>query len=519
MLGNVQRMMCALSLLVGGVCLAQASVALASNPWPSDDLAQVRLRYGVTVRNGTEADTGPGLSYSGLSPNDFALNGWLWFLAGDHLGLTFGLQREGFSLINTVDNVRVASGSLLRGSVGPTGRIRLGPLRLEAAASYLFQQLPVFGTVAAPSFSTVQRHGILLAARGLAELGPVTLEGRFEYPLTLASVGRQVRSDGWGVGGGLRVQLFKTRVELFGTGFVKWGLLADVQWHQDSMSSTDSASPLATSQSVFRAGLALDLQWKDPRQDPELRTSRLNVRVRGESGPLGGAVVALTGPSGRRQAVTGVDGTASLGELDPGELLASASLEGYEAAESQVKLVGGDEVEVELVLNKEKPKVGGLAIKVVSFEGGTPVEATVDVNGVSSQTSPSGLLTLEGLTPGAISVTATAGGFNRGQEGVSVVAGRISELTITLVPETKRLPATLSGQVRSARGGKPVVAQLDIRELKEIINADRNGSFALKLPGGTYTISISATGFVTQTKTITVPDGDQVIFNVDLAPK
>jgi uncharacterized membrane protein len=90
---------------------------------------------------------------------------------------------------------------------------------------------------------------------------------------------------------------------------------------------------------------------------------------------------------------------------------------------------------------------------------------------------------------------------------------------VTLVPEKKRVPATVSGQVRSARGGKPVVAQLEIRELKQTIAADEGGAFSVQIPGGKYTVRISATGFVTQTKTVTVRDGDQAIFNVDLAPK
>ena len=90
---------------------------------------------------------------------------------------------------------------------------------------------------------------------------------------------------------------------------------------------------------------------------------------------------------------------------------------------------------------------------------------------------------------------------------------------MTLVPEKKRVPATLSGQVRSARGGKPVVAQLEVRELKQTISADDAGAFSVQIPGGKYTVRISAPGFVTQTKSVTVRDGDQAIFNVDLAPK
>jgi hypothetical protein len=75
------------------------------------------------------------------------------------------------------------------------------------------------------------------------------------------------------------------------------------------------------------------------------------------------------------------------------------------------------------------------------------------------------------------------------------------------------------GQVRSARGGKPVRAQLEIRESKQAISADETGAFSVQLPGGKYTVRIAAPGFITQTKTVIVRDGDQAIFNVDLSPK
>lgn len=493
--------------------LAQTSVtgSAVRTQW-ADDQAQVRLRYGVAVRTGNETDSGPGLSYSGVSPNDLALTGWLWFLLGDHLGLTAGVQREAFSLLDR--GTTVTSGALMRANVGPTGRVRLGPVRLEAAASYSFQQLPVFGTLTIPAFSTVQRHGVLLAARGLLNLGPVTIEGRFEYPLAIANVGRAVSSRGIGAGGGVRVQLFRT-------GFLKWGLLADAQWHNDSLATTDTSTPLAASQSVVRAGLALDLQWKDPKleTDSQGRRGNLKIMVRGEQGPLSGVPIVVTGGGSQRDVVTGADGSAMLAEVEPGELFAQASLKGYVSRESKVSLGAGEDRVVELMLDQEKPRVGGLSIKVVAFEGAAPLAARVELNGKTTATSAAGTLMVEGLAPGPLTVKVAAPGFTPGEEAASVVAGTVSELTVTLVPEKKRVPATLRGQVRSARGGKPVVAQLEIRELKQTIAADEDGSFSVQIPGGKYTVRITAARFVAQTKTVTVRDGDQAIFNVDLAPK
>jgi Carboxypeptidase regulatory-like domain len=499
--------------LLASTTWAQTSVSsTASTTAPStEEQAQVRLRYGVSVRNGSESDSGPGLTYSGVTPSDLELGGWLWFLLGDHLGLTAHLHREAFSLLDGQTNV--AAGSLLRASVGPTARIRLGPARFEAAASYGFAQLPVFGTLSAPVFSTVQRHGVLLAARALVDLGPVTVEGRFEYPIALATVGRAATSQGLGAGGGVRVQLFRT-------GMLRWGVLGDVQWQQDSVSSTDLAVPLSTTQSAIRAGLAIDVQVKDPKSEIAPKTGAISVRVKSDDGPLAGVRVTVkVGSQPTRELSTGPDGTVALDDLEPGELVASARLNGYESGEARTALGVGETRTLDIVLNKEKLKVGALLVKTISFDGKAPVEATIDLNGQSLKADASGTVTVDRLAPGPLAIKASAPGYKVADETASVVAGRTSELTITLVPEKKKIPATLSGQVRNARGGKSVAARLEIRELKQTIDADAAGSFSVQIPEGKYTIRISATGFVPQTKSVSVKESDQAIFNVDLAPK
>jgi hypothetical protein len=477
----------------------------------ADDVWQLRARYGVAIRSGREDDSGPGLSYQGFTPNDVALSGWVWLLFGDHLGFTFGAQREAFALVDGA--TVVTSGGLLRAHVGPTGRVRLGPARLEAAASYLFHQLPVFGTVDAPSFSPVQRHGILLAARGLVDLGPVTLEGRFEYPLALAHVGRAVSSQGLGVGGGLRVQLFRT-------GNVRWGLMAEVQWHQDSMSSTDAAVALAASQSVVRTGLALDLQWKVPDALEQPLPASLVLRAMSAEGAVPNASITLTAEGqASRELTTDSAGEARVAELPAGSWRASARAPGFLAAEGAIALRPGESGALDLALPKEPPKVGTLKVSVIAFETKAPLAATLDINGRAVVASEAGVATLDGLAPGPVMVKASLAGFKVGEEAASIVAGRETELTITLVPEKKAVPATLSGLVRSARGGKPVTATLEIRELQLNLSADQAGAFTTQLPGGKYTIRIAAPGFRPQTKTVIVRDGDQAIFNVDLTPQ
>lgn len=469
----------------------------------------MRLHYGGAIRSGAEDDGGPGLTYSGATPNDLAATAWAWLLLDGHLGLTAGFGREAFSLLD--NGALVTSGGLIRFNAGPTGRIRFGPVRLELALSYSFYQVPVFGTVQTPTFSALSRHGLLIAARGLVNLGPVTLEAKFDATPGIVTNFASGNLN-FAVGGGARIQLFRT-------GFVKWGLMLEALYQGDG---TLRAAPtmLTATQSVVRVGGGLDLQWKDPELEKEATTGSLSIIVRGENGPLAGAVVSVDVGSTHKTVTTDAQGQGALGDVDPGEVLLSATLAGYERAETRSSLAIGESRAVELVLNKEKPKVGGLLVKVVNFDGKVAVAgANVEINGNTQKSSGAGAVTLEGLNPGPVSVKVTALGFTPGEEAASVVAGTTAELVVTLVPEKKRVPATLSGAVRSARGGKPVAAQLEIKELKQTIACEAAGTFSVQIPGGKYTVRITAQGFVTQTKSVTVQDGDQAIFNIDLAPK
>lgn len=489
-------------LLFATAASGQSSVSTSSNPASAptrEELAQVRVRYAVAVREGYERDDGPGLSYSGVTPNDLGLALWLWLPAFDHLGLTGGLQREAFSL-NDGATV-VTSGGLLRASVGPTGRVRLGPVRLELAAEYAFHQLPQFSTLA-PAFSASGRHGALLAARVLVDAGPLTIEARGEGLAGVATVGGQARaSEGYGVGGALRLQLFAT-------GPVRWGLAADVQWQRDLIHGPDAAPTQSLGQAVLRAGGGLDLQWKDPA--PQATT--------------GGLAVLVHGPPAAKVTVEGLEhasasGRVELDGLSPGPKPVTVQAGGFVAQSLSAEVRAGETTKLEVTLQPEGPRVGSLLVTVHSIDGDAPVQATLQLAGRTLATDARGQAQLEGLPAGAVSVKATAPGFVAGEEAAAVVAGGSSELTITLVPEKKVLPATLSGHVRGARGGKPIAASLQIKELHQSIEADEAGAFSLQVPAGTYTVRILATGYFGQTKSVTVKEGEQAIFNVDLTPK
>lgn len=494
-----------------------SDAAVSSAPSPSarkrpEELFELRLRYGLAYRTGRQVDaTGPGLSYDGLTPNDPGLQGWVFPLFDGLLGFTAGFSREGFALFDRTTNARVTGGGLLRAQAGVTARFRLGPARLEPVVGYSLAQLAEFTDSAAPTFRPATRHGLLLAARGLVDLGPVTLEGRFEYPLALAATdgaGARATSQGLWVGGGVRVALFRT-------GLALWGVMLDGAYSTDRV----VVGSLDASQSHVRGGASIDLQWKEPDANPSLGSLSMAVQL-DDGSPAPSARLTVQSADGEKLPTVDASGRARLDDVPPGAVTVRVALDGYVDVEQTAQVAAGAETPVVVRLQKEAPKVGSLVVTVVDKQTRAALAgAAVKVGSTEKTTDAAGRVRFEGLSPGAVSVDVSAVGFSPLSEGATVLPAVEGTVALELVSAKKREPATVSGFVRSARGGAPVTANLELPEAGLKAKADDKGAFVFRLPGGTYTVTISARGFVTQTKQVTVKDGDQAIFNVDLQPK
>src|SRR6185369_5423916 len=117
-----------------------------------------------------------------------------------------------------------------------------------------------------------------------------------------------------------------------------------------------------------------------------------------------------------------------------------------------------------------------------------------------------GSFTLDEVGPGPVQVKATLKGYKPAEEVVSVPPEGEAALVL----------ASMRGQVRTLRG-KPVSAVLRIPEAQISTRTGSDGRFTVRLPGGKYTVVFEAPGYVRQTKTVEVADGDQAIFYVDLS--
>lgn len=523
------RALTALLCAIAASASAQSDVSssppapVATGSKPIGEYWAARLRYGLAYRTGAQQDSGPGLTYQGITPNDLSLLAWAWF---GYAGLHLQAQREGFALFDTSTTpaTTVTNGGLLRFAVQAAGRLPIGPLRFEPYVGYAFHQLPTFrggegkGSTLDPAFGAANRHSVLLAARLLLDVGIIAIEARGELPIKLAgnAPGADTMvSNGFAVGGGVRVNVATA-------GKLHIGALLDAQYVADNLAGKDASGGylVASQQRIIRAGLGLDLQWKDVFVVP--KTGGVIVRVVDvdTGAPLPGADVSITVAGEERPVSPDAQGALAARDLKPGAFTVRASAEGYLPFESAGSVTAGSDTPIEIKLKKEPPKVGTLRVIVTELDTKKPLaNVTVTAGDVAAKTDENGVTKFEGLEPGPVSITLQLEGYKKGEEAGSVVAAKTSDVAVALVPEKKRVPAQINGLVRSTKGGTPIPADLEIPQAKIKTKADAKGAFTFRLEGGTYTVKISAPGYITQSKDVTVKDGDQAIFNVDLYPK
>ncbi|HYV47038.1 MAG TPA: carboxypeptidase regulatory-like domain-containing protein [Myxococcaceae bacterium] len=504
------------------ILLAMAAPARAQEePAAPYEMASLRFRYGVSLRQGVQADLGPGLQYTGWTPNDFAGSGRYWF--GPMIGAAVSAQREGFALFTTDGTrTRVSGGGLLRINAGPSGRLMLGPITLEALVGYQLAQLPTFGNSALPdtNFAAITRHSLLGAGRASVELPALgaRLELHGEYPVPLvvsAPSGDPAKSSGLSGGAALIIPVGQS-------GTFVYSVVADYQYVQDAVAlGPDNAPTFTASQALQRAGVALQLDLLDHAPAPKFGTVLVRA-VDADSGqPISTATVALS-VAGRELQVRqgGAAGSFNAQDVPPGSAVAKVVAVGYLPAEAKATVIAGQEAVFELKVKKEPPKTGSLLVTLLDKVTKKPVAgATVKVRGVEKQTGDDGQVKFDGLLPGPAPVEAAVPDYHPVNEVASIVALKTAELPLPLVRSKAAILATITGLVRNSNGGRPVSAMLEIPEAKVKTRAvGTTGAFTFRIQGGTYSLIISAPGFITQTKTVTVKDGDQAIYNVDLHP-
>jgi large repetitive protein len=144
---------------------------------------------------------------------------------------------------------------------------------------------------------------------------------------------------------------------------------------------------------------------------------------------------------------------------------------------------------------------GGLSAATVSYSGGS---TTSDTNGNYAFTS---------VTPGTYNVIASHTGYFNVTKSVTVSPGATATLNFALATGGK-----VAGTVTNSSGVAISGAAVNISggSIPTTVNTTTNSSGVYNsnwVPVGTYTVTVSATGFTTQSQSVNVTTGNTTTLN------
>lgn len=133
--------------------------------------------------------------------------------------------------------------------------------------------------------------------------------------------------------------------------------------------------------------------------------------------------------------------------------------------------------------------------------------ATVSYGSTSTSTSSTGSYTFSNVAPGTYSVTASASTYASATQSVTVTAGATSTANFQLAAT-----GSIAGTVKNSSGTKVSNALVSITggEIPTTVTRTTNGGGkynAGAIPVGTYTVTVSKSGYTTQSKSATVSKG------------
>jgi hypothetical protein len=265
-----------------------------------------------------------------------------------------------------------------------------------------------------------------------------------------------------------------------------------------STTATPTATPIPTASSVASGA-----------------TGWLQGRVQDSTNNQGivGALVQAAGAS------TATDSTGAYQLTVPaGSYSVTASATGYTSQTQATTVVAGTGVKLNFSLRPITVSPG--TIDGVVYNGQTGV----GIGGATVSLSPIGLVTITngsggyifGTVPaGTYTISAGASGFHSASATVSVTSGHNSVVNLKLQPmaTTGSLVGTVKGSNNKGLAGATVTVSPG--GLSTVTDSSGYYAFASLLPG-TYTVTVSATGYLTQSATVTIQAGHTTKANFSL---
>ncbi|HEY6968557.1 MAG TPA: carboxypeptidase regulatory-like domain-containing protein [Candidatus Angelobacter sp.] len=226
---------------------------------------------------------------------------------------------------------------------------------------------------------------------------------------------------------------------------------------------------------------------------------------------LSGATVSYSGGS----TTTDSSGNYAFANVNPGPYSLTASHSGYNSQTSSVTVASGTTATLNFQLTAASASPGAITGKVtnVSNPGETIASTTVSYSGGSTTTDSNGNYTLGNVAPGTYNVTASHTGWFSQTKSVTVTSGATSTLNFALATGGK-----VGGTVTNSSGSPISGTAVTITggNISTTVNTTTNSTGGYNsnwVPVGPYTVTVSATGFTTQSQATTVTTGNTTTLN------
>jgi len=239
-----------------------------------------------------------------------------------------------------------------------------------------------------------------------------------------------------------------------------------------------------------------------------------HVYVTGTTTGISGA--ALSFSSGTYSATTDSSGHYSVSGVPSGTYSVAITATGYQSATGTVTVSGADatkdftmtaqpagtyQISGHVYVTGTTTGISGAAL---SFSSGT----------YSATTDSSGHYSVSGVPSGTYSVAITATGY-QSATGTVTVSGADATKDFAMTAQAAGTHQ-ISGHVYES-GTTTAISGATVRTSSYSATTDSSGHYSISVPDGTYTISVSASGYESASMSVTV-SGSDVTKNIELTP-
>lgn len=166
------------------------------------------------------------------------------------------------------------------------------------------------------------------------------------------------------------------------------------------------------------------------------------------------------------------------------------------------------------------PQQGGIVGTVRDAETGEPLAAVLSLPGIDlgqSATDPAtGGYEIPGLRAGVVTVEVSAEGYRRAIIPVVVRRGQTTAKEFTLQPVT--VEGIVTGTVTERETGRPLAATISFpgTGIERLETDPETGIYRISVPAGVYTVGASLEGYIAQSGTVTIEEGETAVLDFEL---